>query len=58
MRMIKNIPGYHNVPTVALTAFAMKGDKEKFLAAGFEDYISKPIEVPEFMKKMLVFKKS
>ena len=39
-----------NIPVIALTSYAMKGDKEKFLAEGFNSYISKPIDVKEFLK--------
>ncbi len=39
---IKKIPGYERIPIVALTAYAMKGDKENFLSQGLTHYISKP----------------
>jgi two-component system, cell cycle response regulator DivK len=36
------------IPVVALTSFAMKGDRERFLAGGFDGYLEKPISVTEF----------
>ncbi len=41
-----------NVPVIALTSYAMKGDRERFLSAGFDDYISKPLDLTEFLKKI------
>jgi two-component system cell cycle response regulator DivK len=35
------------IPVVAVTAFAMKDDRERFLSAGFDDYVEKPINVRE-----------
>jgi CheY-like chemotaxis protein len=46
---IKKIPGYSDIPIVAVTAYAMIGDKEKFLAKGCTHYISKPFIKPELL---------
>ncbi len=44
VREIRKLPEYKNTPIMALTAFAMKGDKEEFLEGGCTHYLSKPFE--------------
>jgi len=44
---IKNIPGYSDVPFVALTGYAMRGDKERLLSQGLTHYLPKPFEKDE-----------
>ena len=55
-RQIRNIPEYKDTPIIAVTAYAMSGDREKFIDVGMTHYISKPINVNEFhalIKKIL-----
>lgn len=56
-RMLRQMPAFNHVPIIAVTAYAMKGDKEKFIETGCDAYLSKPIntrELPEMVKEMLV----
>ena len=49
MREIRKIPQLKNLPIVAVTAKAMKGDREKCIEAGAWDYLSKPVDTEQML---------
>ena len=49
MRAIRQMYGFNELPIIALTAKAMKGDRKKCIAAGASDYIAKPVETEELL---------
>jgi two-component system cell cycle response regulator DivK len=49
---IKDNKELANIPVIAVTAFAMKGDEERIRQGGCEDYIAKPISVISFLEKV------
>jgi CheY-like chemotaxis protein len=59
-RRLRQVPRFINTPIIALTAYAMKGDKEKFMDMGCSAYLSKPIntrELPDIIASMLAGRK-
>ncbi len=55
-RRLRQVPEFSHIPIIAVTAHAMKGDKEKIVGAGCDAYLPKPIstrELPRVVAKML-----
>jgi CheY-like chemotaxis protein len=53
--IIRDLPGYDSIPVIAVTAQAMKGDRERCLQAGANGYIAKPVDVDELIKLLKAY---
>ena len=55
MRAIREIPQFKSLPIITLTAKAMKGDRDKCIAAGASDYITKPVDIARLLTLIRVW---
>jgi CheY-like chemotaxis protein len=53
-RQLKGAPETKDIPVIALTSHAMVGEREKALAAGCDDFDTKPVELPRLLEKIRV----
>jgi len=54
-RILKTDASTSNIPIVALTSYAMKGDKEKVLNTGCDGYLAKPFNIQELLKEVMKY---
>lgn len=52
LHALRKTSKYEKRPIIAITAYAMRGDREKFLREGFDEYVSKPIKINLFLEKV------
>ena len=52
MKAIKTDPKTNNVPIIAVTAYAMRGDKEHLLEQGFDDFLAKPLDIHVLLNRV------
>jgi CheY-like chemotaxis protein len=52
IKIIREIPGYENIPVIAITGLAAETDKNKLLNSGFNHYMTKPVNISTFAEEV------
>jgi CheY-like chemotaxis protein len=55
MRAVRKLAKFRSLPIIALTAKAMKGDRERSISAGASDYVTKPVNIDQLLSLMRVW---